>query len=52
LFCLSTTPGKTIPPRSLVVGTPARVIRALEDSEREMQKQRTLHYVELAHSQQ
>lgn len=42
------TPGKVIPPRSLVVGTPARVVRLLDDDELSKQRERTLHYVELA----
>jgi len=42
------TPGKNIPPRSLVVGTPARVVRMIEDEELEVQRARTLHYVTLA----
>ena len=44
------TPGTTIPPRSLAVGIPARVTRTLEDAEVERQRERALHYVELAHS--
>jgi len=44
------TPGKVIPPRSVVVGTPARVIRSLDESESQLQRERALHYVELAHS--
>lgn len=44
------TPGKVIPPRSLVVGTPARVVRTLDESESRRQRERALHYVELAHS--
>jgi carbonic anhydrase/acetyltransferase-like protein (isoleucine patch superfamily) len=44
------TPGKVIPPRSLVVGTPARVVRTLDEEESQRQRDRALHYVELAHS--
>lgn len=42
------TPGQIVPPRSLVVGTPARVVRTLEDGEIRLQRERALHYVELA----
>lgn len=42
------TPGKIIPPRSLVIGTPARVVRMLDDDELTEQRDRTLHYVDLA----
>ena len=44
------TPGTVVPPRSLVVGTPARVIRTLDESESQLQRERALHYVELARS--
>jgi carbonic anhydrase/acetyltransferase-like protein (isoleucine patch superfamily) len=42
------TPGKVIPPRTLVVGIPARVVRTLDDEEMKLQRERTVHYVELA----
>jgi len=41
-------PGGEVPPRTLVVGTPARVVRELDDNEIEQQRRRTLSYVELA----
>lgn len=41
-------PGAEIPPRTLVVGTPARPVRLLSDEELAEQRQRTLSYVELA----
>ena len=40
--------GFTCPPRSLVVGTPAKVIRDLEDKEVSWKKQGTREYQELA----
>ena len=42
------TPGDRVAPRSLVVGTPAREVRILDDEELEIQRSRTLHYVETA----
>lgn len=42
------TPGCEVPPRTLVVGTPAREVRMLSDAEREEQRERTLHYVSVA----
>lgn len=42
------TPGTRVPPRSLVLGTPARVVRELEDAERTSQRERALRYVETA----
>jgi carbonic anhydrase/acetyltransferase-like protein (isoleucine patch superfamily) len=41
-------PGAEIPGGSLAVGTPARVVRSLSEDERELQRQRTLTYVETA----
>ena len=41
-------PGAEVPERSLVVGTPARVVRRLEDEELCLQRERTLSYVGLA----
>ena len=41
-------PGAEVPARSLAVGMPARVVRSLEDEELELQRERTLSYVELA----
>ncbi|HBZ71859.1 MAG TPA: gamma carbonic anhydrase family protein [Deltaproteobacteria bacterium] len=42
------TPGTKIPPRALALGTPARVVRLLSPGEREEQRVRAHHYVELA----
>ena len=42
------TPGTNIPPGSLVVGSPAKVKRPLNDKEREQIQYGALHYVELA----
>ena len=42
------TPGTTVPPRTLVVGTPARTVRVLSRDEIELQRTRTLEYVETA----
>ncbi len=42
------TPGTHIPPGSLVIGSPARVKRPVNDVEREQIKYGALHYVELA----
>jgi carbonic anhydrase/acetyltransferase-like protein (isoleucine patch superfamily) len=42
------TPGCKIPPRSLALGTPARVVRELSSEELAKQRERTLHYVALA----
>lgn len=42
------TPGTVIPPGSLVLGSPARVKRSLEDKEREQIRYGAQHYVELA----
>jgi len=42
------TPGTHIPPGSLVIGSPARVKRPVNDAEREQIKYGALHYVELA----
>lgn len=42
------TPGTRVPARSLVLGTPARVVRTLDDAELETQRARTLRYVETA----
>lgn len=39
------TEGKQIPPRSLVVGAPARVIRSLTDADLEMLHHGSSHYV-------
>jgi carbonic anhydrase/acetyltransferase-like protein (isoleucine patch superfamily) len=41
-------PGGEVPARTLVVGTPARVVRELDLDEIEQQRRRTLSYVELA----
>ena len=40
------TEGKVIPPRSLVVGSPARVIRTLSDAQVEGLKMNAAHYVQ------
>ena len=42
------TEGKDIPPRSLVVGSPARVIRSLSEEQIEYLKLNSAHYVEKA----
>ena len=42
------TPGTTIPPRRLVLGSPAKVVRALRDDEIAHLKQSALNYVERA----
>ncbi|MCP3986004.1 MAG: gamma carbonic anhydrase family protein [bacterium] len=41
-------PGGEVPPGTLVVGTPARVVRELGRDEIELQRQRTLSYVALS----
>ena len=41
------TPGTDIPPGSLVIGSPAKVKRALNDKEREQSRYGAEHYVEL-----
>jgi carbonic anhydrase/acetyltransferase-like protein (isoleucine patch superfamily) len=42
------TPGSVISPHTVAMGTPAREIRRLSDTERDAQRERTLHYVETA----
>ena len=42
------TPGTDIPPFSLVIGSPAKVKRPLDDKEREQIRYGAIHYVELA----
>jgi carbonic anhydrase/acetyltransferase-like protein (isoleucine patch superfamily) len=42
------TPGTIVAPRTLVVGTPARPLRELSPAEIEVQRRRTLRYVETA----
>jgi carbonic anhydrase/acetyltransferase-like protein (isoleucine patch superfamily) len=42
------TPGTNIPPGSLVIGSPAKVKRPLNDKEREQIRYGAAHYVELA----
>jgi carbonic anhydrase/acetyltransferase-like protein (isoleucine patch superfamily) len=42
------TEGKKIPPRSLVMGTPGKVIRKVTDEEMEQIRQTNRHYLELA----
>lgn len=42
------TQGTVIPPRTLVLGMPARVVRALQDEELVWLRSRAAHYVELA----
>ena len=41
-------PGAMIPPRMLAVGTPARVVRELSPDDLDVQRQRTLSYIQLA----
>ena len=42
------TPRTVIPPRVLAVGSPARVLRDLKDTELEMVRKSAGHYVQLA----
>jgi carbonic anhydrase/acetyltransferase-like protein (isoleucine patch superfamily) len=42
------TEGKKIPPRSLVLGNPARIVRAVKDSEIEKITKTALHYRDMA----
>lgn len=42
------TEGKTFPPGSLIVGSPARVVRQLSDAERHLLRQSAAHYAEKA----
>ena len=42
------TPGTRIPPGSMVLGAPARVVRPLRDDERRGLVEQAAHYVELA----
>jgi carbonic anhydrase/acetyltransferase-like protein (isoleucine patch superfamily) len=42
------TPGKVFPPRSLIVGSPARVVRTLTDAEYAGLTASAQHYVEIA----
>lgn len=42
------TPGTRIPPRSLVLGSPAKVVRPVRDHEGRMGRDGAAHYVELA----
>ena len=42
------TPGTNIPPGSLVIGSPAKVKRPLDEKEREQIRYGAAHYVELA----
>jgi carbonic anhydrase/acetyltransferase-like protein (isoleucine patch superfamily) len=42
------TPGTRIPARALTLGSPARVVRLLDDAERAEQRQRALEYVATA----
>ena len=42
------TEGKRFPPRSLIVGTPARAVREVTDAERQMLRASAAHYVEKA----
>jgi gamma-carbonic anhydrase len=44
------TPGMVIPPGSLVIGSPARVKRPVNDKEREQIEYGAAHYVELSRS--
>jgi len=41
-------PGKKVPPRTLVVGNPMRIVRELTDEEIEANYQNALHYIELS----
>lgn len=42
------TPGQRIPPRSFVMGSPARVIREIKEEELKMLKESAAHYVRKA----
>ncbi|MDJ0788135.1 MAG: gamma carbonic anhydrase family protein [Myxococcota bacterium] len=42
------TPGSEVPPRTLVLGAPARPVRELSDDEVRLQRERTATYVETA----
>jgi carbonic anhydrase/acetyltransferase-like protein (isoleucine patch superfamily) len=42
------TPGTKVPPGSLVLGSPAKVVRALTEKERQGITENAAHYVELA----
>ena len=44
--CALVPEGKEIPPRSLVVGAPARVVRTLSDEHMAMLRDAAAHYVE------
>jgi len=41
-------PGMKVPPRTLVLGTPARVVRPLTDAELDHLRASAAHYVEYA----
>ena len=43
-------PGKKIPPNSLVMGSPAKVVRELTEEDREKLKVSALNYVEMANN--
>lgn len=43
-------PGKTVPPRTLVLGNPMRIIRELTDAEIEANKRNAMTYIRLAES--
>ncbi|MGI6703462.1 MAG: gamma carbonic anhydrase family protein [Clostridia bacterium] len=42
------TPGKKIPPESVVMGSPGKVVRSITDSEKEEIREHALGYVKLA----
>ena len=44
------TPGKSFPPRSLIMGAPAKVVRGLTDDEVSALAESALHYIQHSHS--
>jgi len=44
------TSGKVFPPRSMIIGSPAKVLRELTDAEVAHNRENALHYTHLAHT--